>query len=668
MPRLPLLSLACLALLPACKDGDKAEGGDKPAAPSQPSEADDNGESPAKLSDKCDATKLTALTGALAAAKLGTGPDLVAKQLGDACELPSVFASFFALSAKGELDLAAMSAAPKEAHEALAAICPGAAVIKKQLASEPGDKRQGILYDKCDFKRFGLIERDAWLRGDPSSPVPFFAYDWFTQQGIADADAKTLATAMILRDRKHWEIDDQQLVTVANPLAPVPQGPAVYVTTEHITVNARKVAMVKDGKLDPSVMQGHLIGPLFDALAEEADKAKQMAKAASTEWASTLVVVADKRINQDLLIDVMYSAGRAEFSRHAFVAQTAPYEQGVLIVEAPRVSAKPEAALPVEFVVHAAADGFHVQASNAKKEDKTHIPMGADGKPDFAALTTAAEAFKKTNATADGARMYADGPITFDVVAQTLATLEGADCHTAKEACLLPKIVVAASGARNFDPEMMAHNAGILGALAADSGHFLASPYGAAFAVGEDSEDVWGGLTGSEVGEAFGVGGLGLVGTGEGGGGTGEGTIGLGNTGLIGKGGGGGTGSGYGRGSGAGFGGRGKKVPRVRQAKATVSGSLDKDIVRRIVRAHINEVRHCYNQGLVKDPALDGRVTIAFTIAATGKVSASSVSKNDLDDENVGTCIAKAVKRWKFPKPTGGGTANVVYPFVLSPG
>ena len=134
--------------------------------------------------------------------------------------------------------------------------------------------------------------------------------------------------------------------------------------------------------------------------------------------------------------------------------------------------------------------------------------------------------------------------------------------------------------ARNFDPDMAARQAGILGVMQQQSGHFLASPYGGAFAVGNDDEDVWGGLTGTEIGEAYGVGGLGLVGTGRGGGGTGEGTIGLGNTGLIGKGGGGGTGSGYGRGSGAGFGGKGKRQPRVRQAKAKVQGALDKDIIR----------------------------------------------------------------------------------------
>lgn len=276
-------------------------------------------------------------------------------------------------------------------------------------------------------------------------------------------------------------------------------------------------------------------------------------------------------------------------------------------------------------------------------------------------------------------------------------------------------------------------SAGVLGKLQQEGGHFLASPYGAAYAVGNDDEDVWGGLTGSEVGEAYGVGGLGLVGTGrrvigttfeiargaavywEDGTSSGvvlakhefsekptdrdgrkcfatgiypdgpkdlvlcfdagdvtdnepEGTIGLGNVGLIGKGGGGGTGSGYGRGAGAGFGGRGKRVPRVRQAKATVKGALDRDIIRRIVRAHINEVRSCYNAGLTKDPKLEGRVAIDFTIGTTGKVGKSEVDTTTVSDKSVGKCIAKAVKRWKFPRPRGGGVVTVTYPFVLSPG
>ncbi len=218
--------------------------------------------------------------------------------------------------------------------------------------------------------------------------------------------------------------------------------------------------------------------------------------------------------------------------------------------------------------------------------------------------------------------------------------------------------------ARNSNPELAARNAGILGIMNQESGHFLASPHGFASAAGNDDADLWGNLTGTEAAEAYGVGGLGLVGTGRLGGGTGEGTVGLGKTGLIG-GGGSGSGDKYGRGTGTGFSDRGGRVPKVHAAKATVQGALDKDIVRRIVRAHINEVRHCYNQGLAKDKSLKGRVAVQFTIGGSGKVPTAVVANTTVKDSSVGNCIAKAVRRWKFPKPHGGGSVIVTYPFVL---
>lgn len=65
--------------------------------------------------------------------------------------------------------------------------------------------------------------------------------------------------------------------------------------------------------------------------------------------------------------------------------------------------------------------------------------------------------------------------------------------------------------------------------------------FGKDSALGVDGEDALGGLIGNAIGEAYGVGGLGLMGTGRGGGGAGEGTIGLGTLGTIGHGGGGGS-------------------------------------------------------------------------------------------------------------------------------
>ncbi|MEZ4451057.1 MAG: von Willebrand factor type A domain-containing protein [Nannocystaceae bacterium] len=70
--------------------------------------------------------------------------------------------------------------------------------------------------------------------------------------------------------------------------------------------------------------------------------------------------------------------------------------------------------------------------------------------------------------------------------------------------------------ARRFDPELASRQAGILGVMSRSSGHFLASPYGGAFAVGNDESEIWGGLAGTEIGESYGVGGLGLVGSGHG--------------------------------------------------------------------------------------------------------------------------------------------------------
>lgn len=222
--------------------------------------------------------------------------------------------------------------------------------------------------------------------------------------------------------------------------------------------------------------------------------------------------------------------------------------------------------------------------------------------------------------------------------------------------------------ARNFDLEMDARNQGILGVMKLDSGHFLASPYGEAFAIGNDDEDVWGGFHGTEIGAAFGNGGMGLIGSGRGGGGNAVGMVGLGHVGRIGKGGGGGPGLGYGRDGGAGFGARGPRKPKIHIGVIKPTPGVDKDIIRRVVRAHINEVRHCYNQGLARRPNLRGRVAVQFTIGPRGTVPLSVVAESSVKDANVGRCIAKAVKRWRFPKPRFGGNAIVTYPFVLNPG
>ncbi len=120
---------------------------------------------------------------------------------------------------------------------------------------------------------------------------------------------------------------------------------------------------------------------------------------------------------------------------------------------------------------------------------------------------------------------------------------------------------------------------------------------------------------------------------------------------------------------GSGFVGRSDRVPTVRQAKAeVVGGGLDKDIIRRIVRANINDIRTCYETGLARDRNIKGRVSVEFVIGPKGKVAAAAVKDDTLPDKLVGRCIATAMRRWQFPEPGDGGVVKVVYPFVLEPG
>jgi len=222
--------------------------------------------------------------------------------------------------------------------------------------------------------------------------------------------------------------------------------------------------------------------------------------------------------------------------------------------------------------------------------------------------------------------------------------------------------------ARRFDPTEEARRAGIVGVMGELSGSVLASPTGGAFEVGNDDADIWGQLDHGEVGAAFGVGGLGVEGIGRHGGGNAEGVIGFGDAGLIGKRGASGGSDAYGGGATIGHGAHRPTVPQVRRGRDEITGAVDKDAIRRTVRAHINEVRHCYNQGLARDPNLKGRVSVRFSIGPVGRVVSSAVLDDSLGDRAVGACVSKAVRRWTFPRPRGGGSAMVTYPFSLSPG
>jgi biopolymer transport protein ExbD len=102
---------------------------------------------------------------------------------------------------------------------------------------------------------------------------------------------------------------------------PIQDGVPVYISQRAITFENKAVVQLdENGDIDPAALQGHLIGPLYDLMAEEADKSKAMAEAkGDTEgWSGRIILVGDQMLKFSTLVDVMYTAGKAEFREYAF--------------------------------------------------------------------------------------------------------------------------------------------------------------------------------------------------------------------------------------------------------------------------------------------------------------------------------------------------------------
>jgi biopolymer transport protein ExbD len=110
----------------------------------------------------------------------------------------------------------------------------------------------------------------------------------------------------------------EQKIPMSKIDSPIQEGVPVYVSSREIIFGEKKLVQLQEGEVDPNEVKGHLIGPLYDALAEEVDKAKQMAEQRQVEWPGRLILIGDQNLKFSTLVDVMYTAGRAEFAEYAF--------------------------------------------------------------------------------------------------------------------------------------------------------------------------------------------------------------------------------------------------------------------------------------------------------------------------------------------------------------
>ena len=98
--------------------------------------------------------------------------------------------------------------------------------------------------------------------------------------------------------------------------------------------------------------------------------------------------------------------------------------------------------------------------------------------------------------------------------------------------------------------------------------------------------------------------------------------------------------------------------------KTVVLGSMDPEILRKILREYLPQFRQCYQQELVvRNNKLEGVIALDFRIGKSGKVVNSNIRIQSSSFSKRGThCMNKVLSLIKFPKPKGGGFVDVTQP------
>lgn len=107
-----------------------------------------------------------------------------------------------------------------------------------------------------------------------------------------------------------------------------------------------------------------------------------------------------------------------------------------------------------------------------------------------------------------------------------------------------------------------------------------------------------------------------------------------------------------------------QKAPRY--STGTKAVGISKEDVRRPIRRHFNQIRHCYESSDNTRTLLSHRSVVSFTIQADGSVAQATVEM-PLENPEFETCMSDTITKIRFP-PLRNGVKQVVvsYPFNIN--
>lgn len=101
----------------------------------------------------------------------------------------------------------------------------------------------------------------------------------------------------------------------------------------------------------------------------------------------------------------------------------------------------------------------------------------------------------------------------------------------------------------------------------------------------------------------------------------------------------------------------------LRESKA--KAGLLREEIQEIIRVHTPMIRYCFEREALRNPTLGGRIATEFEIREDGTVGEVKIVENTMGTDVVADCMQEVVHSFLFPKPVGGGTVVVHYPWMF---
>ncbi len=105
--------------------------------------------------------------------------------------------------------------------------------------------------------------------------------------------------------------------------------------------------------------------------------------------------------------------------------------------------------------------------------------------------------------------------------------------------------------------------------------------------------------------------------------------------------------------------------PESIEGAASSSAKRDNAAINQIVASHRSSIRLSYQKFLRRDPSLAGKITVRFTITASGTISNITILENSTGNGELEQEIIRKIRMWQFDE-IPEGDVTVTYPFVFS--